>query len=183
LKGALPFTGPVKKPLLLLPWVDAPTLALARIAFNAHDLGRLWAFDVLIDNSDRLLKGGNPFNVLVANDGSLFAIDQRLGPAVAGEVDAGRVTRNRLLAAATPARCRVLAHSLFADFRSEADVVVANPDGLAHAFAQGVATGIRSISRLNDAALQRAVTAIGARRHVVTRGFSAILRQFQEVAA
>lgn len=181
--ASLPFTGPEDELLLVLPWIDAPTLASACVAFDAHDLGRLWAFDVLIDNSDRLLKGGNPFNMLVASDGSLFAIDQRLGFAMTGEVDAGRITRRRLLAAATPARCRALARSLFSDLRREAGVAVIDSGRLDRAFAQGVAAGIRTIAVLSEAAIDRVLASVGARPHVVTRGLSAILNQFREVAS
>jgi hypothetical protein len=182
LAAGLPFSDGGDGPLLMMPWVPAPTLARARVEFNAYQLGRLWAFDVLIDNGDRLVKGGNPFNILVAGDGSLFALDQRLGPAVAGRVDAARVTRRRLRAAATPARARALAHALFADFRAEAGVCVAHPDRGARAFARGVAAGVRSVARLRERTLRRALAAAGVEPHVEWAGFAGILRQFREVA-
>jgi hypothetical protein len=178
----LPYAEPIDEWLLALPWVEAPVLARAPVVFDAQQLGRLWAFDVLIDNSDRLLKGGNPLNILVGGDGSLFAIDQHLGPAVTGEVDAARVTRRRLRGVATMAQRQELGRDLFEDFRREAGVAVPDASHLACAFARGVVNGIRSIALLRATALDQAVETCGARPHVRTPGFSAILRQFEEVA-
>lgn len=181
--AALPFEPADHEVLLVLPWVGAPTLARAQAGFDAHALGRLWAFDALIDNADRLVKGGNPFNILVADNGSLLAIDQRLGPAVCDAAGAGRVTGRRLARAATEELRIAMAHALFADFRGEAKVHVADPGRGARAFSAGVVAGIHAIAALDLAQVERAVALSGAGAHVRTGGFAEILRTFRAAAA
>jgi hypothetical protein len=179
--GPLPFAAPRATWVLALPWIDAPTLAESKAGFDARALGRLWAFDVLIDNSDRLLKGGNPRNLLVGRGGSLFALDQCLGPAVLGSADAARVTRKRLSRVASNSMRERVGRDLFADFHREAAIRISQIDRQARAFSRGVTEGIHSVAALDASALRRAIAAVCVARHVKTPGFEAILQQFREV--
>lgn len=172
--ASLPFDEPRGAWLLQLPWIDAPTLALATTLFDARELGQVWAFDAFIDNSDRLIKGGNPRNLLVEHDGSLVALDQRLGPTVLGHDDPVRVTQRRLRRVATNAVREQVARDLFDDFRREANIRVPDREAHARAFSLGVREGIRRIASLQPAALSGACP-------FPTPGFGPILQQFREV--
>lgn len=180
----------VARDLLALPYVSAPALSRSDALFDStpagvrgtwyRALGRILAFDILIDNSDRLLKGANASNVLVSHDGALLSIDQRLGPAVSGEVDPTRVTRRRLLRA----RREGITGELFADLARELGARFRRDEARFGAgLLTGLAAGIRSIAALTVDEIDGAVHAAGAGGRVRTSGFAAILREFREAEA
>jgi hypothetical protein len=50
-----------------------------------YSMGRLWAFDVFISNSDRYLTGTNMGNIMISNEGVIYGIDQALGRSATSE--------------------------------------------------------------------------------------------------
>ena len=144
--------------LLFLPFVDALPLQDAvetylrasrwrRRALHVA-IGRLWAFDVFIDNSDRLLKGVNLDNILVDQALHLHAIDQTLGgdviAALSGVSDRLRRRLDRMIAV----EGRTSISIDLADQLKRAGFPLGNEDAFCRDVAVGLINGVRAIATL-----------------------------------
>ena len=78
-----------EKSVIVMPYIEGTDLRHAKDVVQGADpsqryswyraMGRLWAFDVFIANSDRFLTGTNMGNIMISADGVLYGIDQALG--------------------------------------------------------------------------------------------------------
>lgn len=157
--GQLPAAGVRVAPVLrlfrralVLPCIDGPTLQDAGPFVDAHALGCFWAFDLFIDNGDRLLKGANAANLIVAAGGVLHGIDQNIGPAAReGAARARRVTRRRIEPLLGSATRRDLSRAVFADLlRQVHGTDLGDEASFCAGFERGVLANLQSIAGLRE---------------------------------
>ena len=155
--GQLPHAGvrvvPVDRVFrraIILPFIEGPTLQRAGAFTDARALGHFWAFDLFIDNGDRLLKGANATNFIVGPDGVLYGIDQNIGPAPRESAARARtVTRRRIEPLLRSASRRELSRALFADLRREArGADLGDETGFCTRFELGLLANLQSLGRL-----------------------------------
>lgn len=154
---------------LLMPYVESVTFRNAREYYRGatgrqrrglyRAIGRLWVFDILIDNSDRLVKGVNTENVLVSEDLRLYAIDQELGRTLTGELDHDpNRLRRRLEAMRTAERRAALCADLFNEVnRDLLDFQLQDREAFCHAAGAGLVSGVRNVALLTEAEIHACI--------------------------
>jgi hypothetical protein len=134
-------------------------LQCAGVFADALALGRFWAFDLFIDNGDRLLKGANAANFIVAPGGVLHGIDQNIGPAPRQSATRARaVTRRRIEPLLGSSSRRELSRAVLADLRREARGTDLGDEALfCPRFELGLLASLQSLGHADRAELDAAL--------------------------
>jgi len=153
-------------------------------------LGRLWAFDLLIDNSDRFLKGANMDNIIVSDDLTPYGIDQKLGVGVRDQTEwSGERARHLLKQLVEPAGREQLCAELFTEINHDLSHFQLEDRGaFSSNFEAGLSKAIKAISCLTLADIQSCKGMISSLSHseaekINLYGFHPTLAEFRKAAS
>jgi len=149
-------------------------------------MGRLWAFDVFISNSDRYLTAPNMGNIMISNEGIIYGIDQAMGMSTTdeggsiGELKAARQLEDIMDGGARLAFCK----TIYSDVNSDIEDYDLNDEvAFCIYFEKGILDALPGISSIS---MEQVLAARGqlpgevqsVAEHIGLGGMSGIIKAF-----